>query len=289
MKFKLNRIEKFLIRYYKPMFFSYFIILVLASLFFGFMGWSTIGRIFNTVLLIFMFYVIFVPMSKAKQIQQLNDVGFDVLSMIDACNQIIDAYNPKDTAHLSSFCLFRIIGLINLGDFDRAEQELKSFWQYFNLKKIHPSDLAQTHSLMANIALEKGDIKLFEDEMRIVYEYGNKPAIVGALRHSYNYNVKDMELLSEAYYANRNTYAQDYEHRVFEHMNTNPLTGKSLKKKPKPMYYLMACSKLFIFFKNTGNAQKATYYAQQILSIGNEQLNDYRKAKEYLENGNSSN
>ena len=289
MKFKLNRTEKFLIRYYKPMFFSYFIILVLASLFFDFVGWSTIGRIFNTILLIFMFYVIFVPMSKAKQIQQLNDVDFDILSMIDACNQMIDAYNPKDITHLSSFCLFRIIGLINLGDFDRAEQEIKSFWQYFNLKKIHPSDIAQTHSLMANIALEKDDIKLFEDEMRIVYEYGNKPAIVGTFKHSYNYNVKGMELLSEAYFANRNNCAQDYEHRVFEHMNTNPLTGKPLKKKSKPMYYLMACSKLFMFYKNTDNNQKATYYAQQLLSIGNEQLNDYRKAKEYLENADRSN
>ena len=289
MKFKLNGIEKFIIRYYKPLFFAYILLLLLIAVILGNLGMNTIGVMLNTVLLCVMLYVIYVPMRKAKQLQELNDIAFDMYTMIDGCNQMIEAYNQKNTAQLSSFCLFRIIGLVNIGDFDRAEQELKSFWQYFNLKKLHPSDIAQTHKLMANIALEKGDKDLFENEMRIVYEYGNNSTIVGPLRHSYNHNVKDMELTVEAHYANQDSNGQDYERRVFEHLNTNPLTGKPLKKLAKPMYYLMAYNKLFLFFKNTGNIEKATYYAQQLMNIGNEQLSDYRRAKEYLENGNSSN
>lgn len=289
MKFKLNKVEKFIIRYYKPLIFAYFILIILVSAICGNFELPIIGVILNTILLIVVLYVIYIPMNKTKQLQELNDIAFDMHTMIDGCNQMIEVYNPKDTAHLSSFCLFRITGLINIGDFDRAEQELKSFWQYFNLKKLFPSDLAQTHILMADIALEKGDKVLFENEMRIVYEYGNNSTIVGPLRHSYNYSVKDTELIAEAYYANKDSNSQDYERRVFEHLNTNPLTGKPLKKLPKPMYSLMAYNKLFLFFKNTGNIEKATHYAQQLVNIGNEQLSDYRKAKEYIENGNSSN
>ena len=142
---------------------------------------------------------------------------------------------------------------------------------------------------MANIALEKGDRDLFESEMQIVYNYGKNPAMVGVFKHSYNHLVKDRQLGVEAYDATPNSNAQDFETRVFEYLNTNPLNGKPLKKAPKPMYSLMAYNHLFMFYKNQNNVEKATYYAQQVVNIGNEQLFDYRRAKEYLENENSSN
>lgn len=289
MKFKLNSLEKFIIRYYKPLIFSYFILVALVAFVFSYLDWFEVAFVLITGLWLMITYSICVPMYKSKKIQELNDIAFDMYAMLDACNQMIEACNPKDTVRISSFCLFRITGLINIGDFDRAEQELKSFWQYFDLKKVFPSDLAQTHILMANIALEKGDATLFNNEMRIVYEYGNNSTIGGPLRHTYNHSVKDIQLVADAYCANQNSNGQDYERRVFEHLNTNALNGKPLKKAPQPMHNLMAYNKLFLFYKNQGNAEKAKYYAQQLLNIGNEQLSDCRKAKEYLENANQSN
>ena len=289
MDFKLNRIEKFVIKHYKALLYSYFIMVALVTFVTIYLELSDFAFLVNSLFFLLVSLAICVPFHKTKKIAELNDKDFNMYAMLDACNQMIEACNPKDTVRISSFCLMRITGLINIGDFDRAQQELEAFWQYFDLKKVHPLDVAQSHISLANIALEKGDFTLFDNEMRIVYEYGNNSTIAGPLRHTYNHSVKGIQLVAEAYYADKNSNGQDYECRVFKHLNTNPLTGKPLKKIAKPMYYLMAYNKLFLFFRNVGNIEKATHYAQQLVSIGNEQLSDYRRAKEYLENGNSSN
>lgn len=289
MKFNINPIEKFIIRHYRPLIYSYFILVALVTFVTIYLELTELAFLINSLFFSLVSLAICVPVYKTKKISELNDIAFDMNAMLDACNQMIEACNPKDTTRISSFCLMRITGLINIGDFDRAEQELKSFWQYFDLKKIHPSDLAQTHILMANIALEKENPTLFNNEMRIVYEYGNSSTIIGPLRHTYNHSVQGIQLVADAYCANKNSNGQDYERRVFEHLNTNPLNSKPLKKPPQPMRKLSAYNKLFIFYKNQGDKEKATYYAQQLLNIGNEQISDCRRAKEYLENGNSSN
>lgn len=289
MKFHLNLIEKFVIRYYRPLLYSYFVMVALLTFIAIYFELSEVAFMVNSLLFALVSLAICVPVYKTKKIAELNDVAFDMYAMLDACNQMIETCNPKDTVRISSFCLLRITGLINIGDFDRAEQELKSYWQCFNLRKIHPSDIVQSHISMANIALEKENPTLFNNEMRIVYEYGNNSTIVGPLRHTYNHSVKNIQLLAEAYCADKNSNAQDYERRVFESLNTNVLNGKPLKKPPQPMHNLMAMNQLFLFYKNQGDVNKATYYAQQIMYIGNEQLSDYRRAKEYLENENRSN
>ena len=289
MKFSINPIEKFVIRYYKPLLHSYFIMVALVTFVTISLELTELAFLINSLFFSLVSVAICVPVYKTKKIAELNDKTFDMYAMLDACNQMIEACNPKDTVRISSFCLMRITGLINIGDFDRAEQELKSFWQCFDLRKVHPSDIAQSHISMANIALEKENPTLFNNEMRIVYEYGNNSTIVGPLRHTYNHSVKNIQLVAEAYCADKNSNAEDYERRVFENLNTNLLNGKPLKKPPQPMHNLMAMNQLFLFYKNKGDTEKAKYYAQLILNIGNEQLSDYRRAKEYLENENRSN
>lgn len=291
--FKLNKFEKFVIRHYSAMVVAYFVIItalmVINDIFEGM--FFTIPFLLMIVAYFGGLFVITIPSRKIKQINEFSNVALDINHALDACNQIIEATNQKSTKFLPSYCIYRIICLINIGDFDRAENQIRLFWQHFNLKKVVASDLATTHILMANIALEKGNIQLFNEEMRIVNEYRSNSKLFGIFKRLYNYNLTDITLYAEAYFANENSNAQDFEARVFAHMSLDETTGKKRKKNkmPSPMVYFSAYNRLFIFYKNQGDSVKATYYAQQLVNIGNEQLSDYRKAKEYLENENSSN
>lgn len=290
--FILNKFEKFVLRHYSAIIVAYFVIitvLMIADDIFE-------DMFFIFTLLLLLTYiggllVISIPSRKIKQISEISNVALDMNSALDAYNQMIEATNPKSTKLLPSYCICRIACLLNMGDFDRAENELRLFWQHFNLKKIPASDLALTHTLMANIALEKGNVQLFNEEMRIVNEYRSNAELVGVFKRVYNYNLADINLFAEAYFANTNSDAQSFEARVFAHMSLDETTAKKRKrnKMPTPMACFSAYNRLFIFYKNQGDLNKATYYAQQLVNIGNEQLSDYRRAKEYLENENSSN
>lgn len=292
MDFKINKFERFVLCHYSAIVVAYFVIIT---------GLMIVDNIFENMFMLPLLlmlvtyfgglYVIMIPSKKIKQINELSNVALDMSRALDAYNQLIEATNKKSTKILPSYCICRINCLVNMGDFDRAENEIRLFWQHFNLKKIPASDLALTHTLMANIALEKGNIQLFNEEMRIANEYGSNAEMVGIFRRVYNYNLTDINLFAEAYFANGNSNAQDFEARIFAHMSYDETTAKKRKKNkmPSPMVYFSAYNRLFIFYKNQGDLNKATYYAQQLVNIGNEQLSDYRKAKEYLENGNSSN
>lgn len=290
--FELNEFEKFVIRHYSAITVAYLVIVtVLAVIDNVFENMFTLPLLLMLIVYFGGLFVIMIPSKKIKQINELSNVALDMSRALDAYNQLIEATNKKSTKILPSYCICRINCLVNMGDFDRAENEIRLFWQHFNLKKIPASDLALTHTLMANIALEKGNIQLFNEEMRIANEYGSNAEMVGIFRRVYNYNLTDINLFAEAYFANENSNAQDFEARIFAHMSYDETTAKKRKKNktPSPMVYFSAYNRLFIFYKNQGDLNKATYYAQQLVNIGNEQLSDYRKAKEYLENGNSSN
>ena len=292
MDFKINKFEKFVLCHYSAIVVAYFVIIT---------GLMVVDNIFENMFMLPLLlmlvtyfgglYVIMIPSRKIKQINELSNVALDINRALDAYNQLIEATSKKSTKFLPSYCICRIACLVNMGEFDRAENELHLFWQHFNLKKIPASDLALTHTLMANIALEKGNIQLFNEEMRIVNEYRSNAEMVGIFKRVYNYNLTDINLFAEAYFANESSNAQNFEARVFAHMSLDETTGKKRKKNkmPTPMAYISAYHRLFVFYKNQGDSDKATYYAQQLVNIGNEQLSDYRKAKEYLENGNSSN
>lgn len=287
MKFKLNGFEKFIIKNHKVMrviaLIPYAISVCLSSYY------DVFGEIAFIVTLIALFYIAMLPQLKNIKLVKLNNVEMDLYEFINGSNMMIEATNPKDVQNITTFCISRIIALINMGEFDRAENELRLFWQSFDLKKIPANVLADTHIAMANIMLEKGDMKSFNDQMNLVYQYQKNAQGFAILKNTLNHNINGIHLFAEAVTADENRNENDYEARVLEHLNTNPINNKPRKKQAQPMYFVSAYNKLFNFFKRTGNTQKATYYAQQILNIGNEQLIDYRRAKEYLENENSSN
>lgn len=287
MKFKLNGFEKFIIKKHKAMRIVACIFLFIA--FFSYNYRVVLGSALILLALAFYFYVCMLPSLKNLKLTKLNNIEMNLDAFINGANLMIEATNPKDLSNITTFCINRIIALINMGEFDRAENELRLFWQTFDLKKIPAGVLADTHIAMANIALEKGDMKAFNDQMNLVYQYRKNAQGFAILKNALDYSINGIHLFAEAVTADEHRNENDYEARVFAHLNTNPINNKPRKKAPQPMYVVSAYGKLFEFFKHTGNIEKATYYAQQLINIGNEQIIDYRKAKEYLENANRSN
>lgn len=297
MKFKLNKLEKFAIRHYTLLVISFFIVLTAYIIIFAnFEVNADFSVLYFTIITIVFMAVAFpiafllrVFANKTKEVNKLSNVEMDIYSAIDACNQMLAVINPKSVTYITIFCIHRIVCLINLGDFDAAENEIRLFWQHINLKKVNAADLAATHMLMANIALSKENYQLLNEEMRLVNEYRNNAELVGLFKRAYNYNLTEINLLIEAHCADINSNAQDFEARVFAHLNIDGVTGKPRKKQPEPIHLISAYNPLFIFYKRKGDIEKTRFYAAQIVNIGNEQLFDYRRAKEYLENENRSN
>ncbi len=290
MNFKLNGFEKFIIKHNKLICIVAIIAVIISvTLSIIFEDYSLFTSLTMLIYWLVFLFTLRIPLDKVNQITKLCNEQCDMYACLDACNQMIEVYNPKSITQLSNLCINRIACLINIGDYELAEKELNLFWQSFNLKKLNGLDLASTHILMANIALGKENPTLFNEQMAIVREYANNSTIVGPLRHSYEYNVASISLMAEAMNANENSNAYDFEMRVLSHLNTNPMTGKPRKKVAERLFYFSANNKLFEFYKNAGNTEKATYHAYQLLNLGNEQFEDYRKAKEYLENANRSN
>lgn len=290
MKFKLNGFEKFIIRHNKLIcIIAIIAVIISVTLSIKFEDYSLFTSLTMLIYWLVFLFTLRIPLDKVNQITKLCNEQCDMYACIDACNQMIEAYNPKSITQLSNLCLNRIVCLINIGDYDRAEKELNLFWQSFNLKKLNGLDLASTHILMANIALGKENPTLFNEQMALVREYSNNSTIVGPLRRNYEHNVASISLMAEAMNANESSNAYDFEMRVLALLNTNPMTGKPRKKPAERLFYFSANNKLFEFYKNSGNKEKATYHAYQLLNLGNEQFEDYRRAKEYLENANRSN
>ena len=287
MEFKLNGLEKFIITNNKLskviVAILYFSTLILRN------KYPFIGTVTTIISFFVLLYVFLLPNLKNMQLVKLNNIDMNPVAFINGANLMLDVIDSKDLTNVTTFCMHRIVALINIGEYERAENEIRLIWQNFDLGKIPAGVLAEMHILMANIALERNDIKTFNEQMNLVYQYREKAQGFVMLKNTLDYNIKNILLYAEAITADSNRSENDYESRILVHLNTNPINNKPIKKEPQPMSLFSAYSKLFEFFKHTGNTEKAIYYAQQLINIGNEQLFDYRKAKEYLENENSSN
>ncbi len=287
MKFKLNGLEKFVMKNHQAMkvitIVLYFISLIICNYHFQ------IGFTMFLIILVALLYVMALPVLKNHQLVKINDVHMNPVEMMNGANLMLETLKPKDINNVCTYCLLRIVALINMGEFDMAENEIRLFWQNIDLNKVNDTAITDTHILMANITLEKGDMKSFDEQMNLVYEYRKKAQSFALFKNPIDYNIESVKLSAEAMTATPGRNENDYETKVLTHLRTNPLNNKPRKKDAQPIFVFSAYSKLFEFFKRTGNVQKSTYYAQQLVSSGNEQFIDYRRAKEYLENANRSN
>lgn len=289
MKFKLNGLEKFLIRHKFP------IIIITACIFLI----VVYSLVFNGLILVALISIpiywlvsrllVNVSMIKNNQILKIRNSHLDLNEALNATNQLIDIINIKDFQSLAVLCNNRIAFLIEMGEFQKAESEIRIFWQSFNIKKILSPTLVAIHTNMAAIALEKRDLKTYEEQFRLVCHYNQKITNKVMKRHS-DFAISNLTQNAESVVANENSNAESYTARVWQTTRTDSLKGKILSDDEiTPHSYLTVYEKLFNFSKNKGDLEKTKAYAEHIVNIANEQFYIYRKAKEYLENANRSN
>lgn len=289
MDFKLNGFEKFIIKYRIP-------IIRITGLIY------IIGMIISSILLIpfgaplllvFFFFTLqvylFVILKKINQPLIIRNKHLQPEKALDATNQLIETTSEKNIQDMAVLLNNRAAFLINMGEFEQAENEIRMFWQKYGNKKLANHIRVAIHTNMAVIALKKRDFKSYEEQFRIICEYENKKA-KKQIKRQMQHAIISLTQYAEAVVASENSNFEDYAVRVWQTNHYEPTRDKNLTDEQMPAYsYLVAYKNLFTFTKNQGDDEKAKTYAQQILNISNEQFYIYHKAKEYLENGNSSN
>ncbi|MCH5191593.1 MAG: hypothetical protein J1F23_05455 [Oscillospiraceae bacterium] len=188
----------------------------------------------------------------------------------------------KEKIHHETLCINRISCLIEMGETERAEEETRLFWLTFNPLKMPPIMLLSLHYNMAIIKLRNRDFKGFNEQLNAACIYRDK--LVGkSKKYHPEDNIEYLTLIAATY----GGYDPQLEGRLLATLNF--INGEPRKKPVPPSKYLGVYYRLFEFFKNNNLPEKATYYAELVINIGNEQFLSYRNAKEYLNNANGSN
>ncbi len=289
MEFKLNSFEKFIIRHRIPIIritgLIYIIGMIVSAIMLVPLG--------APLLLVFFFLTIqfymFVILKKSNQPLVLRNNHLRPEKALDATNQLIEITREKDFQTMAILLNNRVAFLINMGEFEQAENEIRVFWQRYGNKKLAKHTRVAIHTNMGIIALKKRDFKSYEEQFRIICEYENKK-VNKRLKRQMKHTIISLTQYAEAVIANENSNFEDYAVRVWATNHYEPTRNKNLTDEQTPPYsYLVAYENLFIFTQNKGDVEKAKTYAQQIVNIANEQFYIYRKAKEYLENANRRN
>lgn len=286
--FKLNAFEKFVIRRKKAIeislwiFFlaSYFII----DIFKHYINKPIAYIILITVVFIGLVYIELVPVLKNAKITKAHE-DLDIDYALDGITKLIDALNPKDTERASNYRNNKIAFLMDAGKYAQAEEEIKTFFQIFDTKKLSPDALFTVHLNLAQLKSLNGNKDDFKSQLKIVEGYyeqvkkSNFKNLIGYADHCFNGLVNSETCLY-------GDYDEGFEQRVLDHIKF--FGGEEAKKIP-PLDYLNAYSTLFTYFNRLGNTEKADYYARKVTEIGNSGYYMYRIAKEYLENADRSN
>lgn len=289
MDFGLNEIEKFIIKHRIPLIIvtaCIFILgIILSAMMFILLGPPLLVGIFCLVSQIYVFVII----KKLNQALAIRNNQLQPEKALDATNQLIEAIGEKDFQNMAVLLNNRIAFLMDMGEFEKAENEIRMFWQRFENKKLLITTRIAIHTNMAAIALEKKNFKAYEEQFGIVCQ--NESEVKNKrMKRQIQHMIVSLQQHAEAVVANENSDFGDYVTRVWATNHYEPIRNQNLSDEQTPPYsYLVAYENLFIFTQNIGDTEKAKTYAQQIVNMANEQFYIYRRAKEYIENGNSSN
>lgn len=283
--FKLNAFEKFVIRYKK---------LFIALLFLAFFVWQITfslieeyvtvpaGTFIHSLLLSLLFlYIYFMPEFKnfrANKAYKNLDLGL----VLDGACKLAEVSSPKDVVISSTIRNNKAAYLIEAGRFSEAESELKLFFHIFDTRKLRPLMLFTVHINFAILRIYNGDENAFREQLKIIEGYYDKIKRKASMYISKD-TLNSLYLTAEAHF---NPYSEDFEQRVLDDIK---FFGDKEKKKIDPCDYFFGYSLLFTYFARFENTEKAVYYANEIVKIGNDSFYEYRKAKEYIENANKCN
>lgn len=291
-KFKINKFEKFVISHNNT------IVIVLAvcyflSIFFVSIGDSngfsfTWGISFGNldILSFLLFFILLMctkmlPEIKNIQLVRMFQNDLNLIGATEGTIMLLEAMPPKSKPQIALLCNNRIAYLIEMGEREKAEQEVRLFWQTFDPRKLSPLVMFSLHTNMANIMASKDDRKGFDEQVRLVYAYWNK------MSKAYK-KVNEKDFINFQLFVKSYTVVDpNFEAEVMTSLQFKP-NGKPVKN-IAPYRFLSAYSTLFDYFKKTGDKEKMKYYAQLILNTGNNQFEAYRTAKDFLQNENTVN
>ena len=225
--------------------------------------------------------------SRVKNFVKVYNYQLNMQAFLEGTNLLIENTNPKRKIQMMTNCYNRILALFNMGEYDRAEQECKCFLQAFG--HSNTAFTIKIYIKLAQIALIKENYEEYNEYtikiQTLIESVTGLKFVINAL----NYDYTNFIMFADALLCNRDINEAEYEAKVFEMLNTSNLTGKPRKKEIMPIEYYSVYYKLFLFFKNKGNTERAMLYADLIMRFGNTQLAGWREAKEYIENANRSN
>lgn len=288
---KLNKLEKFIWRHQRKILLLCWILAVLPPIISNLSEYTLIFHfpflmLLEAAVITTAIYMITLS-SRIRSFIKVYNYQLNMQTFLEGTNLLIETTNPKHKSQMVAACYNRIITLYIMGDYDRAEHEIKCFLQTFGYNNL--TFTIRMHIKMAQIALIKGNYEVYDEYIIKIQTLLESVTGLKMVKNSLNYDYTNFVLFTDAMICNKNINETEYEAKVFEVLNTSHLTGKPRKKEIMPIEYISAYYKLFLFYKNRENAEKTAFYANLLMRFGNIQLVAYREAKEYLENANRSN
>lgn len=293
MNFKLNAFEKFAYRHNLAVpLFTLCLTIAYSVICFNF---DRDGKLFFPLSVIFLAYVIpfaLVLNSLKKKITMLTNIAnnqLDMNSFSEGIDYLISITPKKSKLNSVSAYLNKITVFWNTGDYEHMKYELNCLLQNFNLKKLDASAEFVVHARFAVLALAENDIERYKEEVTVMQTlmgvYGNSKIFGSKLRYTYN----DVMLFAGAVLSDESSDEGRFLSDCFASLDFSPVNGKPRKDAVMKIEYLDLHYKLFLFFKNRNDLEKARYHALMLTEIGNVQLKAYRDAKEFFDNENRSN
>lgn len=189
---------------------------------------------------------------------------------------LLSILNPKFKKEYQQLCANRIAYLINLGYFQQAKEENELFLQHFG---------TETSPLIsAAFFYNKSVLNLYEENFD-EYKINIKKA------YEFKDSAKGLAKINLINMIDNNTHFVNSFFTDDPNFETVVLNDIKLAERIGKSAVFSRYFAIFNYYKRHENKEKAIQYANTLIQVanGNFELYDCRVAKEYIENGNSSN
>ncbi len=189
---------------------------------------------------------------------------------------LLSIINPKFKKEFQQLCANRIAYLINLGYFQQAKEENELFLQHFGI---------ETSPLISAVFFyNKAILNLYEENFED-YKINIKKA------YEFKDSAKGLAKINLINKIDNNTHFVNSFFTDDPNFETVVLNDMKLAERIGKNAVFSRYFAIFNYYKRHENKEKAIQYANTLIQVanGNFELYDCRVAKEYIENGNSSN
>lgn len=282
-QFKINFIEKMILRRRRGIVIAAGILCITVDLISAHFELAFVPIFSLLLLFLLIFSLNFTVASKINQVTKYYTHELNLAKSLESISTLMEIIPLKEKIYHATLCIDRISCLIEMGETEKAEEEIRLFWQTFNLSKMPPNTLLCLHHNMAIIKLRNRDFKGFNEQLKAACMYRDKSVGKRKKHRPEDDTIEYLTLIAATY----GEYDSGLESKLLATLNFQ--NGEPRKKPASPARYMGVYYRLFEFFKKNNLPEQAMHYAELVINIGNEQFLSYRKAKEYLCNADGSN